>query len=313
VKVGIIGAGAVGASCTLSLILRACAREIVLVDKDALKAEAVAIDMSHGVPLSSDVTVRGGSYEDLKGAALVIITAGRNEKSEEEKGAIDPEDKFGRLWLLTPNAKEYRQIVKDLCAIAPDTVILVVTDPPDPLADLTREIAGHNRVLSSGTFLDTLRFRVQLARRCKVSANSVEALVVGEHGISQVLLWSTARICGVPIRNFLDDRGEDQQNLRSEIENDVKRANITIIEGNRASQFGIGMTVARIAEIILRDEKAVIPIGSFNPKYGLTLSLPGVVGRDGVEKIIEPEMSVAEQDQLKNSADLLQTAKQRFL
>lgn len=308
-KVAVIGTGAVGSSCTLSLILRGCARQIVLLDKDQRRAKSIAADMEHGVPLSRFVEVRAGDYEDLRNASVVIVTAGINEKSG---GATDRRDPKGRLRLLDFNANTYREIVPKIVNVAPEAVILVVTDPPDPLAEIAREIAGHDRVVSSGTFLDSLRFRVHLAKEFAVDGSYVEAIVVGEHGTSQVFLWSSARICGVPVFKLLKDRGEDPQLFRTKLENEVKFANIGIIEGNGASQFGIGMAVSRIAEIILRDEQAVIPVGSYNKKYGVTLSLPSVVGCRGVNCVWEPEMSEHELCGLKASADFLRNARRRI-
>jgi L-lactate dehydrogenase len=145
-------------------------------------------------------------------------------------------------------------------------------------------------VLSTGTFLDSLRFRVHLAEHFEVDANQVEAQVVGEHGIPQVFLWSTARIAGVPVSTTIGERGESLDSVREQVEKSVGYANITIIEGNDASQFGIGIVAARIAEIVLRDERAVIPIGSYNERFGVTLSLPSIVGREGVVRMFEPEI-----------------------
>ena len=191
-------------------------------------------------------------------------------------------------------------------------VSMVVTDPPDPLADLARRLAGHERVLSSGTFLDTLRFRFHLARRLKVSPAFVEAQVVGEHGTSQVFLWSSARVAGMPAIAALDRQGESSDEFRRQVEDEVRYANITIIEGTGASQLGIGMATARIVEAILRDEQAVMPVGAFNPKYGTTLSLPSVLGRTGVSRIFEPDMSEDELQRLKRSADRLRDALARL-
>jgi L-lactate dehydrogenase len=182
----------------------------------------------------------------------------------------------------------------------------------DPLADLARHLAGHERVLSSGTFLDTLRFRFHLARRLKVSPAFVEAQVVGEHGTSQVFLWSSARVAGMLAIAALGRHGESSDEFRRQVEDEVRYANITIIEGTGASQLGIGMATARIVEAILRDEQAVIPIGAFNPKYGTTLSLPSVLGRAGVSRILEPDMSEDELQGLKRSAGRLRDALARL-
>ena len=190
-------------------------------------------------------------------------------------------------------------------------MILVVTDPPDPLADTARTSAGHDRVLSTGTFLDSLRFRVHLAEHFDVDANQVEAQVIGEHGVSQVFLWSAARIAGLPIGKLIEARGESLDGVRKKIEDSVRYANITIIEGNDASQFGIGIVAARITEMVLRDERAVVPIGSFNKNFGVTLSLPSVVGRGGVIRSFEPEMSGEERQALEAGAANLRKSESR--
>ncbi len=294
-KVGIIGAGRVGCACALAAVVRGSAREIVLVDRTRKRAKAVATDLRYGSPLGPKTTVVDGEYDDLADAALVMITAGINEKAG---GATDRNDPKGRLRLLDTNAEIYRDIVPQIVRVAPGAVLLVVTDPPDPLADVARASAGHDRVLSTGTFLDSLRFRVHLAEHFDVDANQVEAQVIGEHGVSQVFLWSSARIAGVSISRLIEQRGETLDSVRKQIEADVRYANITIIEGNDASQFGIGIVSARIAEMVLRDERAVIPIGSYNDRFGVTLSLPSIVGRGGVLRTFEPEMSPEERQAL---------------
>jgi L-lactate dehydrogenase len=298
-KIGIVGAGKVGSACALAAVVRGSARNIVIVDRTRKRAKAVATDLLYGSPLCPKTEIVNGDYDDLADAALVMITAGINEKAG---GATDRNDPQGRLRLLNTNAEIYREIVPRIVDVAPQALILVVTDPPDPLADIARVSAGHGRILSTGTFLDSLRFRVHLARHFEVDANQVEAQVVGEHGVSQVFLWSSARIAGVPISALIKQRGETLEKVREQIEGSVRYANITIIEGNDASQFGIGIVSARIAEIVLRDERAVLPIGSYNDRFGVTLSLPSIVGRSGVIRILEPEMSPEEERALGRSA-----------
>lgn len=307
-KLGIVGVGAVGCACAMAAVNRGSAREIVLVDRTAKRAEAVATDLRYGTPLTPKVVVSDGDYADLAGAGVVMITAGVNEKTG---GATDRSDPQGRLRLLDRNADIYRDIVPKVVRAAPQAVILVVTDPPDPLADVARECAGHDRVLSSGTLLDSQRFRVHLARYFGVDAATVEAQVIGDHGTAQVFLWSGARIGGVPVRKLLEARGEGVSAFRDKLEKDVRYANITIIEGNNASQFGIGIVSARIAEMVLRDERAVVPIGSFHTDFGVTLSLPSVLGRDGIAQVLMPELSAEERQGLEKSAALLRGALQR--
>jgi L-lactate dehydrogenase len=287
------------------LVGRGCAREIVLVDRTRARAEAVATDIRYGLPLLRRAEISAGDYDSLAGSALIMITAGVNEKAG---GATDRSDPQGRLRLLAKNADIYRDLVPQIVRAAPQAVILVVTDPPDPLADVARKCAKHERVLSSGTFLDSLRFRVHLAQRFKVDPADIEAQVVGDHGTAQVFLWSAARICGVPVKKLIEARGEEFSDFRASLEQAVRYTNITIIEGNDASQFAIGIVSARIAEIVIRDERAVIPIGSFNQKFGVTLSLPSVVGQHGVVEILEPDMSSDERLALEHSAQSLKQA-----
>ena len=304
-KLGIVGTGNVGNAIALAAVTRGSAREIVLVNRTRKTAEAVATDLRYGTPLTPKVDIVDGDYADLAGAAVVLITSGVNEKTG---GATDRNDPQGRLKLLAKNAGIYRDIVPQIVRAAPDAVLVAVTDPPDPLADIAREAAGHNRVLSTGTFLDSLRFRLHLGRHFGVDPATVEAQVIGDHGTSQVFLWSSARIAGVPLTRLLTKRGEKLEEVRAQLEKDVRYANITIIEGHAASQYGIGIVSARIAEIVLADEHAAIPIGSYHHAFGVTLSLPSVVGRAGVVSVLQPELTEEERAGLEKSADALRSA-----
>jgi L-lactate dehydrogenase len=219
VKVGVVGVGAVGAATAVS----------------------------------PTVEVRAGDYDALTGAALVIITAGVNEQAGSATDGSDPQ---GRRRLLDTNAKVYADIVPKAVAAAPRAVLMVVTDPPDPPADLTRRLAGHDRVFS--TLIDNLRFRVHLADRLRVRPGDVQAIVVGEHGTSEVLLWSSASVGGVRVLEPPGQGGRPVDELRQAIEDDIRYANITIIEGTGASQYGIGAVSARLAEAVLRDERAAL-------------------------------------------------------
>lgn len=306
-KLGIVGAGNVGGACALAAATRGSAREIVLVNRTRKTAEAVATDIRYGTPLGPKVEIADGDYTALRGAGVVIITSGVNEK---KGGATDRSDPQGRLKLLGKNAQIYSDIVPKIVGAAPEAVLLAVTDPPDPLADVARIRAGHERVLSAGTYLDSQRFRVHLGKYFAVDPAHVEAQVIGDHGTSQVFLWSSARIGGVPVRTLLTSRGEKLSDLRRKIEEQVRYANITIIEGHDASQYGIGIVSARIAEIVLNDERAVIPIGSFQKQFGVTLSLPSVVRARGVDAVLFPNMSDEEREGLQRSADALKTALQ---
>jgi len=305
-KVGIIGAGAVGTATLLAMATRGSAREIVLVNRDRSRADGMVTDLQYGAVLCPPVTLSAGNYGDLAGAGLVIVTAGVNEKSG---GATDRSDPAGRLRLLDKNVEIYREIVPKIVAAAPAALLLIVTDPPDPLADAARLFAGHDRILSSGTLLDSLRFRLHLARHFKLAADSVEAQVLGEHGTSSVFVWSGARIGGAPV---LEGAGASADEFKHSIEQEVRYANITIIEGTGASQLGIGLVTARIIECIARDEQAVLPIGSYQARYGVTLSLPTVIGRQGALRCLEPAMSDAERQGLERGAEVLRKAVARI-
>jgi L-lactate dehydrogenase len=213
------------------------------------------MDVQYGAVLSPPVAVRDGDYSDLTGSSVVMITAGVNEKGG---GATDRSDHVGRLRLLDANAAIFQEIVPKIHYSAPGALILVVTDPPDALADVVRML-GHERVLSTGTSLDTLRFRFHLARRLNVSASDVEALVLGEHGVSSVFLCSSAQVGGRTVSDLFGE-SPSLQTVSEELEPEVRYANITIIQGIGASQYGIGMVSARITEMILCDERAVIPV-----------------------------------------------------
>jgi L-lactate dehydrogenase len=307
--VGIVGVGNVGSACAFSLFERGSCHEIVLVDRNEQRAAGIAVDMHYGAPLSPSLSpeVRGGGYEELRGADIVLITAGVNEKTG---GATDRGDPRGRLRLLAPNAEVYRDVIPQIVAVAPNAVLVAVTDPPDPLADLTRMLAGHDRVFSTGTLLDSLRFRVHIARELGVHPASVDARVIGEHGTSQVPLWSSARIGGSPIERALERRrpGTSLKQLRENVERDVRYANITIIEGTGASRFGIGTVCARLSEAILRDEHTVLPVAPYSDRYRVSVSLPSLLTRDGAEHAFEPEMSEEEREAFEHSVEVLRQA-----
>jgi L-lactate dehydrogenase len=308
-KIGIIGTGNVGCACAMAAAMRGSAREIVLVNRTRKTAEAVATDIRYGVPVGRKVDIADGDYRDLEGAEVVLITSGVNEKTG---GATDRNDPQGRLRLLDKNARIYRDIIPDIVNAAPRAVLLVVTDPPDPLADVAREVRPDAIVLSAGTYLDSQRFRVHLGKHFDVDPAHVEAQVIGDHGTAQVFLWSSARVGGVPIAALLKKRGEKLADLREKVEKEVRYVNITIIEGHNASQYGIGIVAIRIAEMICNDERAVIPVGSFQEKFGVTLSLPSVIGRGGLIEVLEPEMSEEERIGLQYSAGILKAALERI-
>ena len=304
-KVGIIGAGFVGAACAKAMLLRGSCDHIVLNDIDTAKAKGLANDLSHGELLCPATRIEAGPISQLSGAQVVVITAGINERSG---NAIDRSDKRGRLLLLPQNTEIYIQIIPQIAEVVPEAVMLVVTDPPDALADVARLLMKNGKIVSSGTFLDSLRFRFEIARRLNCRAASVDANVIGEHGTSQVYVWSGARVGGEKVLDLAESSRLDQIKFCAEVEESVKYANIEIIEGTGASQHGIGIVTARLVEAMLRDEKFVAPVGKYQPQFGVTLSLPSIIGALGVTEVLVPTLEEAESNALAASAEVLRAA-----
>lgn len=319
-KIGIIGVGYVGTACAKAMLLRGSCQEIVLIDllEREQHTRGVRNDLTHGEPLCPPTRLTVGKYNDLKDASAVIITAGINEK---EGGATNRKDPWGRQRLLPKNAAVYEEVVPQIVAQSSDVPIVVVTDPPDSLADVAlaevRKKNANNPIVSTGTFLDTLRFRIQIAQRLNCSARSVDAYVVGEHGKTQVYVWSSARIGGTPISGLIPSTYVNVAEFRSEVESGVIDANIDIIDATDASQHGIGIVTARIVEAILRDEHYVAPVGTWHKEFGVTLSLPSVIGKGGVVKVLKrpapsQQEELREENALRASAAYIAEALERF-
>ena len=308
-KVGVVGVGHVGGNAALNMALRDSCREIVLIDVDRQLAVSQALDLSQTSALVSGPKVRAGDYHDLVGADIVVLAPGINEKAG---GADKPGDKEGRLRLLDTNDPIFRDVVPKVVAAAPDAILLVATNPLDPMVELTRRLASGKVVLGTGTFLDSLRFKTALADHFEVAPASVSALVLGEHGLSSVLLWSKVTIGAVPLVTYLAGRSIDGQTLRRSVEEYVRQGNINVIKGKGASEFGIGTVVARVVEIILRDDCMVVPVSAYSEKYGVTLSLPRRVGRSGVLDEFEIEGNKEEQEGISNSVEALKAAMKRL-
>lgn len=332
-KAGIIGAGFVGAACAKSMLLRGSCHEIVIHDiwttevtdsttgekRTVRKDEGLAIDLSHAALLCPSTRLKHGAYDDMRDAGVIVITAGKNEK---QGNAIDRADERGRLNLLQDNARTYHEIMDAMDGTIPQEVpLLVVTDPPDPLAKIAQDRRPGSPVISAGTYLDTLRLQWQIARWLSrdpstervrhdriVSPESVHAIVIGEHGTSQVYVWSSARIAGRPVLDIAEDYGWDRATFRAKVTEQVKYANIDIIEGTGASQHGIGVVTARLVEAILRDEGFIAPVGTYHEDLGTTLSRPSIIGREGVRRVLELPLDDEESIQLQRSARVIREA-----
>ncbi len=305
-KIAVIGAGAVGASAAYAMMISGTASEIVLVDVNRHKAEGEAMDLMHGAPFVRPVTVTAGDYADCAGADLVVITAGAAQRPGET-----------RLELVKRNTDIFGSIVPQITQAAPDAILLVVANPVDILTYVTMKISGlgPQRVLGSGTVLDTARMRALVGQHVQVDARSVHAYVIGEHGDSEVLLWSQATVAGLPLAEFARQRGvRYDDTVRAAIEHSVRHAAYEIIERKGATYYAIGLGVRNVAEAILRDHNTILPVSTLmTGQFGINdicLSLPAVVDRGGVEVVLEPTMADAELAALQRSAMVLREVAQ---
>lgn len=307
-KIGIVGCGMVGSTSAYALVMSGVGREIVLVDLNRDRAEAEANDLFHAVPFAYPLTVRAGDYPDLAGARVVIIAGGVAQKPGET-----------RLHLLQRNAEVFHQIVPSVLQHAPDAVLLVVSNPVDIMTHLAAHFAEafavpHTRVIGSGTTLDTARFRALLGRRFGVDPQHVHAYVIGEHGDSEVLTWSLAAIAGTRIDEFARMRGREVLAAaeREKIDEQVRRAAYHIIAGKGATYYGIGSAVARIVDVLLHDQRAVLTICSRMEEVpgceGVTMSLPQLVGGEGTLTTVPLPLDANEQEGLRRSAGALRAA-----
>lgn len=303
-KVGVVGCGYVGSTAAFALALNGVASELVLVDLHLKVAQAHAEDILHATPFGGAVRVRGGDYADLAGARVVILACGVNQQPGET-----------RLQLLERNAQIFGQVTPQVLEHAPDAVLLVATNPVDIITHIVTRISGlpPARVIGSGTILDTARFRALLGEFLRVAPQSVHAYVLGEHGDSEVLVWSSAKVGGVPIGEFASQSGLAlDEALRARIDDGVRRAAYRIIKGKRATYFGIGAGLARLTEAVRDDERTVMTVtsaqGGLKGYDGVCLALPRVVGASGVQTTLQPPLSAEEQRQLNQSAEMLREA-----
>lgn len=300
-KVGIVGAGMVGSQAGFALAMTGAVREIVLVDLNPALARAQAEDIAHAVPFGAPVTVRAGDTADLAGAGVIILAAGVSQKPGET-----------RLALLARNAAVFAAVLDGIRRVAPDAILLVATNPVDIMTDIATRLSGlpAGRVIGSGTILDTARFRSLLARHLGIAPQSLHAYVLGEHGDSEVLAWSSARAGSVALRDFAAQLGLPIDAAAvAAIDAGVRRAAYRIIEGKGATWFGIGAGLARIVRAIAGDERAVLSVsirtGTVAGVEGATLSLPRIIGAAGVMGELRPELDAEETAALARSASLL--------
>ncbi len=307
-KAGIIGCGHVGASIAFSLMQRAIFSELVLLDACREKAEGEAMDLSHGLPYTAAMDIYAGGYDDLRDAALVIITAGAGQKPEET-----------RLELIGRNVVILRSILERLRPTGFEGILLMVSNPVDVLTWAAQRLSGYpiNRVIGSGTVLDTGRLKYLLGQRLAVDSRSVHAFLIGEHGDSEVAVWSGANVSGIDLPHFFALRGvQNPSPVMGQIDCDVRESAYEIIRKKGATYYGIAMAVARIAECIVKDERAVLPVSTvLTGQYGMrdiALSVPSIVGKSGVESVLEIALDSEEHRALAESARQLTEAMKKI-
>jgi len=307
VKVGIVGVGQVGATAAYAMTLRGIGSEIVLIDHNADLAVAQARDIVDATPFAYPTRVRAGEAADLAGARIVLLAAGASQKPGET-----------RLDLLTRNAAIFAAIVPPVLAAAPDAVFLVATNPVDIMTQITTVLLARHgvpseRVIGSGTILDTARFRALLGKHLGISPNSVHAQVLGEHGDSEVLHWSGASASSQPVADIARQMGRKLGEAdRARIDTAVRRAADAIIRGKGGTWFGIGAGLARLTRIIQDDERALVTCSMMTPDCqgvrDVALSLPRLLGARGVVRTLMPELNAVEHAALKQSAEILKAA-----
>ena len=300
-KAAIIGCGFVGAASAFALMQSALFSELVLIDVDRERAEGEAMDISHGIPFSGPMKIYAGDYDDLEDVAITIITAGANQKPDET-----------RLDLVHKNAKIMASVVSEIAKREYKGILLIVSNPVDILTHVAQKVSGYseNRVFGSGTVLDTARLKYQLGKHLGVDNRSVHAFIIGEHGDSEIAAWSSANVSGVPLHMFCEMRGLfDHDDNTEEIEETVRSSAYEIIAKKDATYYGIAMVIKRVCQAIVRDEKSIFPISSrMHGEYGLddvVLSMPAIVGANGVETLIPISLDAKKVERLHESANTL--------
>jgi len=300
-KIGIVGTGMVGSAAGYAMALLGVGTEIVLVDANPALALAQAQDIAHATPFATTVAIHAGDYTDLKDAAVVIIAAGVSQKPGES-----------RLALLGRNVEVFRSVIDGIMQAAPDAILLIATNPLDVMTFVAQRISGlpPERVIGSGTILDTARLRTLLGDHLGIAPNSVHAYILGEHGDSEVAVWSSAMAGSVPIVSFARQIGRPlDEAARTRIAEQVKGAAYTIIEGKGATWYGIGAGLARIVRSIIDDERTVLSVSQVNEDIegirDVPLSLPRIVGREGIIATLMPDLDETERAALKRSAEVI--------
>ena len=303
-KIGVVGTGLVGSTAAYAMVMRGVGREIVMVDINKKRAQAEADDIFHAVPFAHSLEVRAGEYTDLTNSRVIVLAAGVSMKPGES-----------RLQLLERNAAIFADVVPKVLQHDPDAVLLVATNPVDIMTHLAARYAGEhgvppNRVIGSGTTLDTARFRVLLGRHLAVDPQHIHGYVVGEHGDSEVLTWSLVTVGGMPLAEFSSRHGVVlDEAVQQEIDHRVRDAAYAIVDGKGSTYYGIGAALARITDAILKDQRAILTVCTPGAEIlgvcEVTISLPHLLGADGVVESFPLPLNTDEQAQLQASAQVV--------
>jgi L-lactate dehydrogenase len=306
-KIGIVGSGFVGSTAAYAMVMAGIGREIVLVDRNEERSEAEANDIYHAVPFANPLKIRSGDYADLKGSRLVIISAGVSQKPGES-----------RLDLLKRNAAVFKEVVPSILTNAPEAILVVATNPLDIMTHLAARYAAEfglpaTKLLGTGTMLDTARFRSLLGEHIGVDPQHIHGYVIGEHGDSEVLVWSTVTIATMHLEEFCRSRGiRMQESVREGIDHKVRNAAYVIIEGKEATYYGIGSALAKVADVILHDQRSILTVSSFSEEVvgvsHVSISLPRVVGSNGVLYTLPLPLNDKEKAALQKSAQVVREA-----
>lgn len=302
-KCAIIGAGGVGATTAFTLVQSGLFNEIVIIDVNKNKAEGEALDIAHGIQFTNPVNIYSGDYKDLQNAYLVIVTAGANQMPGET-----------RIDLINKNASIFKKIIPSITEYNKDCILLIVSNPVDILTMLALELScfPKERVLGSGTVLDTSRLRYLLSKKLEVDSKNIHAFIIGEHGDSELAVWSNADIAGIHIEDYCKNIFDSCDINLEEILDEVRNSAYHIIEKKGATFYGVAMAVKRIAQAIIRDEYSILPVSHFlNGEYGIKdvcLGIPSLICREGVKKIIPITLNEREKTYLNESANKLKSA-----
>ena len=300
-KVAVIGCGFVGSASAFALMQSGMFSEMVLIDADHDKAEGEALDISHGTPFARPMKIYAGGYDDIVDASIIVITAGANQKPGET-----------RLDLVKKNIGIFKTIIPEIKKRDCKGILLIVANPVDILTYTAVKLSGfpENRVIGSGTVLDTARLKEALGSHLQVDSRSVHAFIIGEHGDSEIAAWSSANVSGIDLNDFCAMRGHyNHHEAMEKIANDVKNSAYEIIAKKHATYYGIAMSVKRICEAIVRDEKSIMPISSMmHGEYGIedvALSMPAIVGKNGAQGKVPISLNYDEITKLQESAKAL--------